>query len=61
VIVESLTLRVEPHAAAGLYTLGIGLYNPLDGVRLAVLDRAGQPLRDQIVPLTQLAVHFTFR
>lgn len=56
VIVESLTLRVEPHAAAGLYTLGIGLYNPLDGVRLAVLDRAGQPLRDQIVPLTQLAV-----
>jgi hypothetical protein len=56
VIVESLTLRVEQHAAAGLYTLGIGLYNPLDGVRLAVLDRAGQPLRDQIVPLIQLAV-----
>ncbi|TEU10338.1 MAG: glycosyltransferase family 39 protein, partial [Anaerolineales bacterium] len=59
--VDPLTLRpgdrfvqahrlAPPHnAPAGPYTLELGLYDPLNGERWAVLDSAGQPVADRVL------------
>ena len=53
---DTVTLTVSEDASPGKYTLQVGLYTPSDGTRLPVRDRAGNPLPDGQVVLTELAL-----
>jgi len=46
--IQAHRFALPPDAPAGPYTLEVGLYDPLDGQRWAVLDAAGQPVADRI-------------
>ena len=56
IVVDRFSLRVAEGASPGVYTLGVGMYNSLDGIRAPVTDAAGQPLPDGTAPLAQLRV-----
>jgi hypothetical protein len=56
IVVDQISLQVSPEASPGFYTLGVGMYNPLDGVRVPATDAEGRTLRDATVTLTQLSV-----
>jgi hypothetical protein len=57
VIVDTTQLRIADSAQPGRYSLNVGLYNPLDGTRLPVVDGSGSELADGQITLTELLVH----
>ena len=56
VITDTIPLTVASNALPGVYSLGVGLYNPSDGTRLPVRSKDGEPLPDGQIPLTDLTV-----
>jgi hypothetical protein len=56
VIVDSVHLTVAADAAPGVYSLRVGLYDPVTGVRAPLKDRAGNSLPDNQVILGELQV-----
>lgn len=48
VILDPYLIPVDPQAPLGAYVLEIGLYNPVTGERLSVLDETGAPAGDHI-------------
>ena len=56
VVVDRYELVVDPGAPLGLHPLEIGLYRPTDGVRLPVVDEAGQPVPEDRILLGPIAV-----
>jgi hypothetical protein len=56
VVSDTVTLTVSENAKPGKYALQVGLYNPSDGMRLPVRDRAGNPLPDGQVILTEVSL-----
>ena len=56
VVSDTITLTVGQAARSGKYALQVGLYTLGDGVRLPVRDRAGNPLPDGQVVLTELSL-----
>lgn len=56
---ENLTdphrLTIPPDLAAGRYAIAVGLYDPVSGERLSVLDAQGRPVADRVL-LGELAV-----
>ena len=56
IVVDRFTLQISEDASPGVYTLGTGMYNLLDGIRVPVTDAVGRPLPDYIAPLTKLYV-----
>lgn len=48
IVVDSYRIRLAANALPGIYTLEVGLYGLLDGVRLPVADADGQPQGDAI-------------
>jgi hypothetical protein len=56
VIVEVIPLEIAPDAQPGVYTLSMGLYDPLsDGARLPVLEN-GSPLPDNKFVIAELEI-----
>jgi hypothetical protein len=49
VIVDRYAIPVQPDAPPGNYRVEVGLYDPLTGVRLNVLDGAGAPAADHLI------------
>lgn len=55
IIADEYSLPISPDARPGVYTLGVGMYDPDTGERLpAVQD--GQPLADNVIKLAQLDI-----
>jgi hypothetical protein len=48
IIADPHTLALAPPVAPGAYRLIAGLYNPLTGQRLAVINEQAQPVGDAI-------------
>lgn len=55
VIVDQHLIPIAAEAPPGTYTLEVGLYEPVSGMRLAVLGPDGTPAADHVI-LTNLAV-----
>ncbi len=55
-IADQVALKVDEKALPGPYVLQIGFYNPADGQRVPMQDRAGRPLPDAQVSLATLMV-----
>ncbi len=56
IIVEQVTLTVDTAAAPGVYTLKTGMYDPVSGERVSLVDGDGAALADNQVPLLTLTV-----
>jgi hypothetical protein len=56
IVVDQIPLQVSSDAIPGLYTLGVGMYNPLDGIRVPATDAEGKTLHNAIVTLFVLHV-----
>ena len=56
VVTDTVTLTVSENARPGKYALQMGLYNPSDGMRLPVRDRADNSLPDGQVILTEVSL-----
>ncbi len=56
VVVDRYTLSLPSDLPLGIYRLAIGLYDPASGQRLPAQDAAGQPLRDNAVPLREVEI-----
>ena len=56
VIVDTYVIGIHPDVPPGTYPLEIGMYRPETGVRLAVIDAAGQPLPDDRILLPRVTV-----
>ena len=56
-IVDTRQLRIADSAKPGVYSLNVGLYNPLDGTRLPIVDQSGSQLADGQISLTEFLVH----
>jgi hypothetical protein len=56
IVVDPVQLTVAADAPPGVYSLRVGLYDPATGVRVPLRDRAGVPLPDDQVILTELQV-----
>lgn len=50
VIVDSYAIPLDPQAPDGRYTVEIGLYDPITGERLPVLDNQGRIVADHLEP-----------
>jgi len=48
-VVDTYNIPVDPQAPSGSYQLQVGMYEPVSGRRLRVLDAAGQPSGDHIL------------
>jgi hypothetical protein len=55
-VVDPVRLTLATDARPGVYSLRVGLYDPATGVRVPLRDRAGVPLPDDQVILTELQV-----
>ncbi len=49
VIVDQYAIPLQPDAPPGTYRIEIGLYDPLSGARLPVLDENGNPTADHLI------------
>ncbi len=58
-IVETVVLSIAPDAQPGEYTIWFGMYDPANGERVPLSDRAAQPLRDYQFALTRSGAPFT--
>jgi hypothetical protein len=56
-IVDTRQLRIADSTKPGVYALNVGLYNPLDGTRLPIVDQAGSQLTNGQISLTEILVH----
>jgi hypothetical protein len=52
VIVDEHTMPIAADAPAGMYTIEVGLYEPVGGVRLPVLGPDGVPAGDHVIVTT---------
>lgn len=52
VIVDTYAIPVQPDAPPGAYRIEVGLYEPVSGQRLAVLDENGAPAADHVILTT---------
>lgn len=48
-IADAYGMPIQPDAPPGRYHIEIGVYEPITGQRLAVLDERGQPVEDRIL------------
>jgi hypothetical protein len=55
VIVDEYAIRLQADAPAGPYRIEIGLYDPISGARLSLLDENGTPAADHLI-LTSISV-----
>lgn len=51
VIIDVYEIELPPEAPAGSYLVGVGLYSPLDGIRLQAIDAVGTAVPDDRVIL----------
>ena len=56
IIVDRVRLTVKEDAVPGVYSLRVGLYDPANGVRVPVADRAGSPQPDGQIVLTDVPI-----
>ena len=56
VIIDAYALPVAANAPAGVYTLEVGLYNPITGERLLVVDAGGTAVADHVLLETAVTV-----
>jgi hypothetical protein len=56
IVADKQTLTVSAEAAPGVYDLLVGLYNPVDGVRLPVTDAQGATAPEGHVTLASLQI-----
>jgi hypothetical protein len=56
VIVDTIPLRIADETKPGRYTLSMGLYDPISGARLPVLDKAQQPQHDNRFILEEVEI-----
>lgn len=56
VIVDTIPLRIVEGVKPGRYTLSMGLYDPMSGARLPVLDQAKQPQPDNRLLLEEIEI-----
>ncbi len=52
VIIDTYAIPVQADAPAGTYRIEVGLYEPVTGQRLAVLDENGAPAADHVILTT---------
>ena len=55
VVLDAYRIAIPPGLAPGRYVIEVGMYNPTNGSRLAVVDRAGNSVGDRIL-LTHVTV-----
>lgn len=55
-IADPYRIVLDPAAPPGVYTLEVGMYGLVDGVRLPLFDANGKPLGDSVT-LTKITVH----
>lgn len=48
-VADTYLVPIQPDAPPGVYQVEIGIYEPITGQRLAVLDEGGQPVDDRIL------------
>ena len=56
VIIDAYAMPIAANAPAGVYTLEIGLYDPITGARLPVVDESGTAVADHVVLETAVTV-----
>jgi hypothetical protein len=56
IVADKQTLTVRAEASPGVYDLLVGLYNPVDGVRLPVTDAQGATAPEGHVTLASLQI-----
>ncbi|MBK8987071.1 MAG: glycosyltransferase family 39 protein [Chloroflexi bacterium] len=56
VIVDKYAIPVAAHTPAGVYTLEVGLYNPITGERLLLVDEVGTAVADHVVLQTAVTI-----
>lgn len=56
VIIDAYAMPVAANAPAGTYTLEVGLYDPISGARLPVVDETGTAVADHVVLETAVTI-----